>query len=256
MMQQLRELLHLHILLHLLIALAIIALWRVKPPIPRRRLLWLTIPFVLLSIICIPVVCYFALGSLEWHYPPLAERPGDADAIVVLAGYVKPPDAIDREPQLGINTFYRCMRAAELYQQGRPMPIVVSGGSISGGGGPTCADAMRVVLLRLGVAPEDIVCEGRSRTTYENAAACSDILRQRGLMHAILVTDATHLWRSELCFRKQGVELVPCGCYYRAASSLSLRPIDFVPDATVLEDFEQVVHEWVGLAWYWVTGKI
>ena len=103
--------------------------------------------------------------------------------------------------------------------------------------------------------PEDIIVEDRSRTTFENARECAEILRGRGLAQPLLVTDATHLWRSDLCFRKQGFETIPCGCYYRA-TSLHPRVIDFVPDLTTLEAIDQIAHEWFGLAWYWLAGKI
>jgi uncharacterized SAM-binding protein YcdF (DUF218 family) len=114
---------------------------------------------------------------------------------------------------------------------------------------------MRNFLLQLGVVAEDILLEDRSRTTYENALYSSDILRQRGLTLAVLVTDANSLLRAELCFRKQGIAVVPCGCYYRAThfdAALS----DFLPNPASMGQLELVVHEWLGLAWYQLNGRI
>jgi uncharacterized SAM-binding protein YcdF (DUF218 family) len=242
-------------ILYALLALGLIALWRVRPPVPRRLLLLLTATFVLLSLLCMPVVVYFAVGSLEWSYPPLRERPA-ADAIVVLSGYVKPPDDLHPEAELGVSTLYRCLRAADVYDQGTPCPVIVSGGHAHGPQrGPTPAQAMRVCLLKRGVAAHDISVEDRSRTTFENAQASAQMLRARGLSRVLLVTDALHLRRSELCFQKQGIHVIPCGCYYRA-TSVPLRPLDFVPDLAQFATLDLVVHEWLGLAWYWLQGRI
>src|SRR5579884_4231092 len=100
MTQALNDVLELPVLLFLLLAIGFVVLWRTRPPIPRRRLLWVTVPFVLLWLLCVPALAYLALGSLEWHYPPLARRPADTEAIIVLAGYVKPPDELRPEAEL------------------------------------------------------------------------------------------------------------------------------------------------------------
>src|SRR4051794_23465310 len=88
-------------LLYVLLVLALVALWRTRPAIPRRRLLWLTVPFVLLSILSVPAVGYLAFGTLEWPYPPSRQRPVNVDAIVVLSGYLKPPDELHPQGELG-----------------------------------------------------------------------------------------------------------------------------------------------------------
>jgi uncharacterized SAM-binding protein YcdF (DUF218 family) len=245
-----------HIFLYLLMVGALISLWRTRPALPRRRLLWLTVPFVLLSLLSVPALGYLGFGSLEWSYPPLRQRPAEAEVIVVLSGYLKAPDEVLAEAELGEDTLYRCLRAAELYQQGPRCPILVSGGKVDPSQpGPTLAAAMRDFLVKLGVAAEDILLEDRSRSTYENALYSSEILRRRGLAQVVLVTDANHLLRAELCFRKQGIAVVPCGCYYHAThfdAALS----DFLPNPASFGQHELVLHEWMGLAWYWLCSRI
>jgi uncharacterized SAM-binding protein YcdF (DUF218 family) len=245
-----------HIFLYLILVVALIALWRTRPAIPRRRLLAVIVPFVLLSVLSIPAVGYLGFGSLEWPYPPLTDRPADVEAIVVLSGYVKPPDEVLPQAELAEDCTYRCLRALELYHQGPRCPILVSGGRVSADTpGPTLAAAMRDFLVKLGVAAEDILLEDRSRNTYENAVYSAQILRQRGLTRVVMVTCANSLWRAELCFRKQGLAVMPCGCYYRA-THLDFSVADFVPNPAAFGQLELVVHEWLGLAWYWLRGRI
>ncbi len=242
-------------LLVLLTALAVANLWR-KPRVGRRRLLLLTIPFVLLLVWCTPVVGYLTLGSLEWRYPPLDKRPEDVEAIVVLSGYVRVLDEEGTQVELGEDTLYRCLRAAEVYRQGKPCPIVVSGGKVDADApGPALAVVMRDFLRQQGVADGDLIVEDRSRTTYENAVECCRLLNERGIHRIVLVTDATHLGRASACFRKQGADVVPCGCRYRAAR-LEWSVPTFLPDPAAARGSAEACHEWLGTAWYRLCGRM
>ena len=188
-------------ILCLLLAVGLIVLWRSRRA-SRGQLLWLAIPLVLLVLSTLPAVSYLALGSLEWAYPPEDGRPADAQAIVVLAGYVRPPNDLRPEAELGQDTYSRCLHAARLYRQGEPCLVVVSGGKVeSDTPGPTLAEVMRDFLLTQGVAAKDILLEDKSSTTYENARETADLLSQRGIERVVLVTSATHMQRSERCLR-------------------------------------------------------
>jgi uncharacterized SAM-binding protein YcdF (DUF218 family) len=235
------------------VALALVALWRSRAS--RRRLVALSVAVLLLALLSLPVTSYLALGSLEWPYPPLASRPADAPAIVVLAGSIWPaaPDESRFEP--GTDTIYRCLRAAELYRAD-PCPILLSGGKVHPtDAGPPLAEVMRDFLLTQGVGPDDLIVESSSRTTYENAVDSARLLNDRDIHRIVLVTDAAHLRRAVACFRKQGLDVVPCGCHYRALGR-SGGPADYLPDPSAAAGVEEAAHEWFGLALYWLTGRI
>jgi len=244
-----------HLLLCLAVGLALIHLWR-QGSEGRRRLRWLLIPFVGMLLLCMPATTYLATGSLEWFHPPLRERPTDVGAVVVLGGYLRPADSMRPEPELGMDTLYRCVKAAEVYRQGAPLPVLVSGGPTDAdGSGPAIAELMRDFLQRLGVKSADLWVEGRSRTTHENAVFSCEMLSRRGIRRIVLVTDAAHLPRALGCFRKQGVEVVPCGCrYHDGTFSPSLE--SFLPDPAAARGFQDAWHEWLGLGWYWFRGWI
>jgi uncharacterized SAM-binding protein YcdF (DUF218 family) len=239
-----------------LLSIAALAwLWR-KRRESRRRLLCLTVPFAALMVLCVPAVGYLALGTLEWSYPPLERRPDDTEAIVVLSGYVAPPGGARLQPEMGEDTVQRCLKAAELYHQGRPCPVLVSGGKVHPDTpGPTLAEVMRDFLLRLGVKPSDVIVEDQSRTTYENAVESCRLLRERGLTRTVLVTDAIHLGRALGCFRKQGFEPVPCGCRYRATAFRTTLG-QFLPNPASARGCAEACHEWFGTIWYRLCGRI
>ena len=251
----LTRLLHPFMLLMVAVAIVEAVLWYRRPDW-RRTLRWLIVPSILLYAFCTPAVSYLALGSLEWRYPPLEVRSDEVQAIVVLSGGIQPPDEIRRQAVLGVDTVYRCMYAVDLYRQGPSRPVVLSGGKVDPGQpGPTLAEAMRDFLLRLGVAPEDIVLESGSRSTYENAALTADLLRQRDVSHIALVTDATHMLRSQRCFQRQQLLVTPAPCRHRA-TSFQWSLFSFLPSPSAASSNQAVFHEYVGLLWYWMHDRI
>jgi len=242
-------------LLFLICGCALVLLWG-KRRETRARLLWVTIPFVVLLALSLPPVGYVAIGSLEWQNPPLGYRPAEAQAIVVLASYAYPPNEVRHHAELDEFSMNRCLKAAELYRLGEPCPILVTGGkSDPQAPGPACAEVMREFLLKLGINDRHLLVERNSCTTYENAVECAKLLAERRIQHIILVTDATHLVRATPCFRKQGLEVVPCGCQYRA-TKFEPSVSDFLPNPNAADHSQQACHEWLGTLWYWLRGRI
>jgi uncharacterized SAM-binding protein YcdF (DUF218 family) len=241
-------------LLLLLIAVGLARLW-LKRRDTRGRLLGVTIPFLLLVLFSMPCVAYWLRGSLEWPYPALAQRPDDIQAIVVLGGGVFVPDGQRRQSELDADTQARCLLAADLYLQRRPCPIVVSGGKSPDDAGPAPAEVMRDLLVRLGVNSADILVEARSRSTFDNAVESCQLLRHKHLAKIVLVTDATHLRRAVGCFARQGMDVTPGGCQYRATPHDGSR-LEIVPNPGALRDSQRFFHEWLGVTWYWLRGRI
>ncbi len=216
----------------------------------------LTVTFFFFSLCCVPAMGYLGLGSLEWPYPPLEHRPDDTQAIVVLAGYIRPIAPGQSRPEMGEDTLCRCMRGVEVYRQGPPCPILVSGGSLDEEGrGPACAPLMRDFLVQMGVPSSDVIVEDRSRTTWENAVESGKLLEARGLRKIVLVTDAAHLFRAVLCFRKQGLDVVGCGCRYRA-TAIPNEVAAYLPSPAGGRGLQAAWHEWLGTVWYWFQGRV
>ena len=242
-------------LLCLLLGFAMLRLWR-QGPQRRGGLLAVTVLYAGLVVLSLPAVSWLALRSLEGQYPPLRQRPLDAQAIVVLAGAVEPPSPIWPRPELDRPTLRRCQEAALVYGQGEPCPLFVSGGkSDPADPGPPPAPVMADYLRRLGVRASDLIVEDRSRTTYENARACRVLLEERHIRKVVLVTGAIHLPRAVGCFRKEGIEVVPWGCDYRA-TTFDPWQNEFIPSPGAALGCQKACHEWLGLAWYWLHGRL
>lgn len=240
-------------LLFVLTGLGLANLWR-KRKESRRRLLLACLPFAGLWVMSLPFVGYLALGSLEWQYASVEALPAEAQAIVVLSGDVLRPDAVRKRAELGESTVSRCLRAAELYREGRPCPVVATGGKVDPAAqGPSTAELMRALLVSLGVRSEDLIEEDRARSTYENARETARLLEPRGIRTLVVVTDAAHLPRAIRCFRKQGITALPGGCRQRA-TVFQFSPLSLLPSAGSARSFLEACHEWLGLAWYRLHG--
>jgi uncharacterized SAM-binding protein YcdF (DUF218 family) len=243
------DLLQPYALAYLATGLAIANLWRKRAGRPRWLAL-VTVAFLLLTALSMPAVGYLAVGSLEWRYPPLEQRPEDTEAIVVLAGGTR------GERELDEDTLRRCLHAAELYRQGRPCPVLVSGGKADPSSQvPACSRLMSDFLVQLGVSKQDLIVEDRSRTTYENAVECRRLLEQHRLAQVVLVTDAVDMYRTVRCFRKQGVAVVPSPCHYRARG-WGWSVLGFLPNPNAARGVTRAWHEWLGMGWYWLRGRV
>ena len=237
----------------LLILLAAVMLFRRRGDFRRWRRVFLASALLLVAVTN-PAVSYLTLGSLQWHYPPSRDRPGDTQAIVILGGYLRPPDSTRPWQELGDDSLRRCLLGAELYRDGEPCLVVVAGGTLSDLNETSIAEAMAEFLERLGVDRGDILVESGSTTTFENARNVSGLLVQRGIKRVVLVTDATHLLRSQWCFRRQGIETVGRGARYHATRFGGFA--DCLPSIAAAEGVDAAFHEWLGIAWYWLRGRI
>jgi uncharacterized SAM-binding protein YcdF (DUF218 family) len=249
------QLLQPHTLLHVLLLAGIALAWY-RRAVARRWLVAFAGPGLLLYVTSLPVISYWMLGSLEWPYPPDQGRPSQCEAIVVLNAGIKFPDALRKHAELDTDTMLRCIHAAHLYHAGEPCYVVVTGGPEKRGeGGPTCGEVMRDFLIDLSVKQEDILVEDESLTTYENAVESIQLLRAQGIQHAVLVTDAAHMYRSQRCFEKLGFPVTPSACRHDA-TEMKFRPEVLLPNPAAAHNSRRVFHEWCGLLWYRLHGRI
>jgi len=219
-----------------------------------RRLRLAGIGLALLFLWSWPLFTWLWSGSLEWFYPAGALPPNDAEAIVVLSSSAVPPGPTVPEPYVGWDTYPRCKYAAWLYLHWRRVPVIASGGRI--GKEPfLIARLMRTTLEAEGVPAEAILTEERSTSTYENGLFTAELLRSRNIRKIALVTEAHHMLRSDKVFRKLGIGVAPAPCaFYTAGFELDLRAL--FPSGQAITVNDNVLHEWVGLLWYKLRGRI
>ena len=194
-----------------------------------------------------PPVDWLLSRPLVARYAPNTGPMESAQSIVVLASSVSPPPYLVPDQE----TYERCSRAAWLYTHGHPLPVLACGGGPSGQ--PPYSEAMRELLEDSGVPASMIWTERQSSSTHQNAVYGAAILRQHGIGTVILVAEAQDMLRAELCFRKEGLTVIP---YPIAFRHIGFARDEFIPTWRTLARNERTLHESLGLAWYWLHGWI
>ena len=199
---------------------------------------------VFLATISSPVLAAIFAKPLESTYAGHAFV-DNGEAIVALAGACGRP-ALDRPfSPLAVDSYSRTYYAVKLYASGPSRTVLVTGSN--------CVASMAHILELEGVPRTNILKEDRAQNTHENAVYSSQILQSRGIHKITLVTDAESMLRADLCFRKQGMIVVP---YLIGLRSLRLDLLEFVPSWQAIHSNSDTLHEMIGLLWYRLKGWI
>lgn len=169
----------------------------------------------------------------------------NGEAIVVLAGACRPAGLYSPYTTLAANSYSRSLSAVWLYHSKPPRPVLVTG--------LNCAPAMARLLESEGVAQNLILQEGRATNTHENAVYSANLLRANRIGTVVLVTDAKSMLRAELCFRKEGVTVIP---YPVGLGSFKFNLVDLVPSWQAIKANSDTVHEFLGLLRYRWAGWV
>lgn len=101
----------------------------------------------------------------------------------------------------GGNTSVRTKHAVDLYKKGWAKKIIFSGAAADKNG-PSNASTMKAEAVKLGVSADDIIEEGESNNTNENAQYVSNIIENNHFGKIILTTSAYHQRRAYLEFSR------------------------------------------------------
>ncbi len=204
------------------------------------------------------------ITPLENHYPVLQITHGKQQqliqkqwtqehiAIVLLGGgiYEKAPEFDGRNALQG-HALMRTLYAAELAKKTK-LDIYSSGAKGLSGNNEAEAKIMNRWLIQFGVDANKVFRENAAKTTWENAALLKKRLQQQGIKKIILVTTAWHMPRAVHVFKAQGFDVVPAPCAFVSKRS-AYNVLSFLPQARVLSDSSDALHEYLGILWYqWV----
>jgi len=210
--------------------------------------------FVLLAIAGLSPAGSALLHILESRFPPWDASRGAPDGIVVLGGSISKARSLDYDEPAVSGEAGRLVALAKLSRAYPQARIVFSGGDADlFADGRTEAEFIGPLLDAFGVPRARVMLEDRSRNTAENAAFSKALGQPKSGERWLLVTSAWHMPRAVGCFRRIGfdVEAYPTAWRTRR-TGVTL----FDRMSAGLLAFDLAVHEWAGLASYWLTGRI
>lgn len=161
------------------------------------------------------------------------ERPADAIVVMGAAQYDGHPSRVFAS---------RLDHAVALYFAGVAPRLVVAGGKAEGDR-TTEAAAGRAFAIELGVPPEDILVEDRSRTTLESVRAVATLLEANGIDSAIFVSDRPHMLRVLRMAADAGI--TAWGSPTRTSPT----------EGDLPGQVEATIHELGALAYYFLVGE-
>jgi uncharacterized SAM-binding protein YcdF (DUF218 family) len=168
---------------------------------------WLIVmAFLLVALLGNTYFSTFLTRSMEWrNMPPATET--KADAVLLMAGGALAANTPRQMVEVN-EEGDRVLAAAKLYKEGRAPLVIVSGGV-------SPANQSRNLLLSLGVQEKDIVLQDRSENIAEDAFYTSNLMIEKSVKTAFLVTSAAQMDRAVLSFKEEQVTVIPVPVDYR-----------------------------------------
>lgn len=180
----------------------------------------------------------------------IAQVPQKVDAIVVLAG------GVGESGQPGQGYEERVQYAVNLYKQGFAQRLIFSSGYMYVFKEPLIMESL---ALSLGVPKEVIILEDKSLSTYEQVNYVKNILTDKKWSSIIMVSSPYHMLRLSLVIKKSAPKIQ---VVYLPIPNSMFFSHGFAPDGKrVLKqiDFRQlkaILHEYLGIIYYWAKGRI
>ena len=233
---------------------ALLLYWKAGAKLGRR---WLIAVIAGYWTISTPLGARLLMTGLTSGYAPVekASEVPVGSAILVLSGgsfkYRAGGLSLDVPSEA---TALRALEAARLYRLlGDPL-IIASGGAVFPAANPDPeSEALGKALVALGVPPQRIVYESRSRNTLEQAAQSKAILQTRHINHFVLVTSSLHMKRSMAVFRAAGLSPYPSAARVR---SEGLNDYPLLPQQRFLSLSDDAIYDYLALGYYWARGRM
>jgi len=184
---------------------------------------------------------------LENRYPALqANSDIEADYIVILGG-----GTIGSSPEeggrgsLSADALKRLYYGAYLHKQYN-LPIIVTGGRIFKNDKESEARVAARSLAVMGVSSNQVLQEGNSRNTWENALL---VKREISPGRVLLVTSAYHMARSMMSFTKNGINSIAAPTDYKSERT-GYTLLSFLPSMGSFTNSYRALHEYLGYLYY------
>lgn len=192
--------------------------------------------------------------ELEGRFPQPIPLPSEVDGIIVLSGAVHPQLSNEHNQlvlQSNVERLFAFADLAKKYPQAR---LVYTGGSGSLFNQHLKeASYAEVALTALGVNTDKVIFENQSRNTYESVVLTRKLIDPQVEEKWILVTSAAHIPRAVSSFRQENWNVIAYPVDYNYSHQAKFWPtFDFAGNSNVLS---MVLHEYVGLLFYWLTGR-
>ncbi|EFI35382.1 protein of unknown function DUF218 [Desulfonatronospira thiodismutans ASO3-1] len=206
---------------------------------------------VFLGAISVEPVADRMLRPLEQKYQPLQYDDTSAPSYIVVLGsghFLQeglPPNAL-----LSQSSLSRVVEGIRIKNMYPDSTLVFTGGRFRY---PVASSELAALAsVELGIDENDILVVAEAKDTEDEASLARDIVGDESF---VLVTSASHMHRSMIIFKSEGMDPIPSPTDFRAPDKL-YNLWDYFPSAGALAKTERVFYERLGLAWAMIRGIV
>lgn len=192
-------------------------------------------------LLSIQIVADALIRPLENYYKQISiQELNNVNAIVVLTGgFNKNIPDFNGEGQLAPKTANRYIMGLRLHEA-LQIPIIISGSA------KEAKIAVRT-LKACGIKEQHLLIEGKSRNTAESAYFTTQLCKLQKIEKLLLVTSASHLYRSTALFRRERLNVIPYPCDYKSNQFPRFSLLAFAPSADMLCNSATAIKEYLGI---------
>ena len=212
--------------------------------------------FVLFLFFTNPLLFRVVSGAWEGDLQTAESMRNKSDVCVVLGGM-----SVYHEPTGRVRftqSADRILQAIDLYKKGIVSKIVITGGTarLIRKNRPESIH-LKQFLVTIGIPAEKVLIDSLSRNTHENSVNSMELIKANGWNRSVvLVTSAFHMKRAAGCFVKEGFTVYPYTTDpLKGVSKVTLSDV-IIPSVGVLNNWNYLIREWVGIIMYWMNGYL
>ena len=213
----------------------------------RKAKIFLSLAFLWIILLSFQPISNAIIQPLENSHPSLLKPPLVSHILVLGSGH-KVDESLSITSQVKSTAINRLNEGIKLYKQIPNSKLIVSG--YGGKEDKSHALMQEKLALALGVKKEDIIRFDKPKDTKQEAMETKKLLFNKKF---ILVTSASHMKRSILLFKKEGLNPIAAPTNHLGYSSSNYKAYF---SSFNLYKTRVAFHEYLGLAWGYIRGII
>ena len=169
--------------------------------------------------------------------------------ILVLGAGHKSDPKLSANNQLTSNALGRLVEGIRVHGLIQNSKLVLSGGL--GTETESHAEVLKQTAIILGVKSAAILTLNTTKNTADEAKQYKNTFGNQ--QQLILVTEAYHMPRSMILFRKLGLNPIPAPANYLYKRGEKIEYSKWLPSSNNIYKTEIAIHEYAGMAWVWIS---
>jgi uncharacterized SAM-binding protein YcdF (DUF218 family) len=228
--------------------------WKHKPRAAKRLIVSAWVLLLAIGYLPLPDFLIQQLEQQSTEMSPQADLKAYV-GVIVLGGATESGHLAQQHVQPLLNSAAERMTAPVAMLQHTPhLRVVFTGGEGElRGSGPSEAERARMFFDSMGLSGNKVQYESASRNTYENAVLTARLPGMDITQRWLLLTSAAHMPRSLATFNKAGWNVTAYPVDFRTGGTLRWSNYSLRDG---VDHWQLVLHELLGWAAYWLTGKL